>query len=123
MIRSRAAVLRGCAQPYVIEEVVIEDPRPGEVLVRVAAAGLCHTDLIARSPFFGPEFHPVILGHEGAGVVARVGDGVTAVAPGDHVVLTFDSCGTCPACLRGGPAYCATFRARNLSGRRLDDGE
>jgi aryl-alcohol dehydrogenase len=120
MIRSRAAVLRGPEEPYVVEEVVIEDPRPGEVLVRVVGAGLCHTDLIARSPYFGPDFYPVILGHEGAGVVDRVGDGVTAVVPGDHVVLTFDSCGTCVPCLRGSPAYCATFRERNLNGRRLD---
>jgi aryl-alcohol dehydrogenase len=120
MIRSRAAVLRGPDEPYAVEEVMIDAPRPGEVLVRVVGAGLCHTDLIGRSGYFGPDFYPVILGHEGAGVVDRVGEGVTAVAPEDHVVLTFDSCGTCPPCLHGSPAYCMTFRERNLSGRRLD---
>ncbi|MEU3980687.1 NAD(P)-dependent alcohol dehydrogenase [Streptomyces sp. NPDC026672] len=118
MTQTLAAVLRSGDQPYRIEEVSLADPRPEEVLVRIVATGMCHTDLLGRAQ--EPGFLPAVLGHEGAGVVERVGSAVTTVRPGDHVVLTFDSCGICESCRRAAPAYCAEFRQRNLSGQRVD---
>jgi aryl-alcohol dehydrogenase len=112
-----AAVLRAADAPYAIEEVQLRDPAPGEVLVRIAGAGLCHTDMLGRSGLIGL---PVILGHEGSGIIEAVGPGVTGVAPGDHVVLSFDSCGSCANCLGAHPAYCAQFFPRNLSGLAVD---
>jgi aryl-alcohol dehydrogenase len=120
MVRSRAAVLHGPQEPYVVEGVDIDAPRPDEVLVRVVGAGLCTTDLISRKGVFAADYYPAIFGHEGAGVVEQVGAAVTAVAPGDHVVLTFDSCGTCSPCLHGSSAYCTRFQEKNLGGRRAD---
>src|SRR3954451_7887496 len=114
-----AAVLRDPEQPYSIEELDLREPEPGEVLVRIAGAGMCHTDVLPRIPEIQLP-RPIVCGHEGAGVVEAVGPGVTAVGPGDHVVLSFDSCGQCANCRSGHPAYCATFMARNLSGFRLD---
>lgn len=114
-----AAVLRAPDAPYALEQVHLSDPGAGEVLVRVVGAGMCHTDVVPRAgmPMGTP---PIITGHEGSGVVEAVGDGVTTVRVGDHVVLSFDSCGTCANCRVGQPAYCDTFMARNLVGRRLD---
>jgi aryl-alcohol dehydrogenase len=116
----KAAVLRGHDQPYRIEDVTLGKLEPGEALVRIVSAGMCHTDMLPRDPQLASALGPVILGHEGAGVVEQVGDGVTRVKPGDHVLISFDSCGWCRSCLTGGPAYCAEFEARNLSGRRND---
>ena len=114
-----AAVLRSHDGPYVLEEVQLDGPGPGEVLVRVVGAGMCHTDVVPRSPeSFSPP--PIITGHEGAGVVEAVGEGVDGVSAGDHVVVSFDSCGECRACVAGVPAHCDTFLLRNLLGRRLD---
>lgn len=118
-MRIKAAVLRAADAPYRIEEVELEDPGPGEVRVRIVGAGLCHTDLLPRVPEFmaGP---PIIPGHEGSGVVEAVGSGVDAVEPGDHVVLSYDSCRSCANCLSSHTAYCDTFFPRNLSGTGLD---
>lgn len=116
-----AAVVREQEQPFEIEELELEDPRAGEVLVRVVATGMCHTDLIVRDQWY-PVPLPVVLGHEGAGVVERVGDGVVELEPGDHVVLTFASCGRCANCLRGKPTYCLHFFGLNFGGGRLGDG-
>ncbi|GGW14937.1 alcohol dehydrogenase [Streptomyces capoamus] len=90
----------------VVDDLVVREPGPGEVLVAVAAAGLCHSDLSVVDGTI-PFPVPVVLGHEGAGVVAAVGPGVTHVAPGDHVALsTLASCGTCAECDRGRPTMC-----------------
>jgi aryl-alcohol dehydrogenase len=114
-----AAVLRATDGPYVLEPVELAAPAADEVLVRIVAAGMCHTDVLPRAEVsFSPP--PIITGHEGAGVVEAVGDGVTGIEVGDHVVLSFDSCGSCEACLAGSPAHCETFLMRNLLGRRLD---
>jgi S-(hydroxymethyl)glutathione dehydrogenase/alcohol dehydrogenase len=102
----RGAVLYETGAPLVLEDITVEDPRAHEVLVRVAAAGVCHSDLaIARG---GQKAAlPAVLGHEGAGVVERVGPGVTSVAPGDHVVMLWRAgCGHCYYCDRGTPAIC-----------------
>jgi aryl-alcohol dehydrogenase len=117
---ARAAVLRTTDGAYSLETVTVGPPGPGEVLVRVVGAGMCATDHFGRSGLLGDTFLPAILGHEGSGVVEEVGPGVTGVVPGDHVVLTFDSCGTCEACVGGGPTNCASFELLNLIGRRPD---
>jgi aryl-alcohol dehydrogenase len=111
-----AAVLRRRDEPFAIETVELPEPAHGQVLVEIAGAGICHTDLVLREGWLAGDW-PIILGHEGAGVVTAVGPGTAGVAVGDHVVLSFDCCGTCRNCLDGHPAYCATFSARNMLGR------
>jgi len=103
-----------------LEEVELPPLVAGQVLVEVRGVGFCHTDLIGRSGLLGDQFLPAVLGHEGSGVVEAVGPGVVDLAVGDHVVLTFDSCGRCRVCRSGAPAYCVSFEQRNLSG--LGDG-
>jgi len=114
-----AAVLRSRSGAFQLEAVEIEAPRAGEVLVRVVATGVCHTDMVMRDQDL-PTPQPVVLGHEGAGVVEQVGPGVTKVAPGDHVVMTFNSCGACPSCQDHAPTYCYEFFPRNFMGARPD---
>ncbi|MEU1617619.1 Zn-dependent alcohol dehydrogenase [Streptomyces sp. NPDC005722] len=93
-------------QPAVVDDLEVRDPGPGEVLVRIRAAGLCHSDLSVVDGVI-PFPVPVVLGHEGAGVVEATGAGVSHVAPGDHVALsTLANCGTCPDCDRGRPTMC-----------------
>jgi aryl-alcohol dehydrogenase len=116
---ARAAVLRGAGQAFVVEDLTVEDPRPDEVLVRVAATGVCHTDAIVRDQWY-PVPMPVVLGHEGAGVVEAVGSAVRKVVPGDHVVLSFDSCGRCGACAGGRPSYCVEAFGRSFGAARSD---
>jgi aryl-alcohol dehydrogenase len=118
-MKINAAIARAAHQPFSIEEADIEDPRADEVLVKIHGVGLCHTDLIARDQFI-PIALPAILGHEGAGVVAAVGEQVTKVKVGDRVVLSFASCGRCRRCAENLPSYCASFPALNYSGRRPD---
>ena len=112
-----AAVLRTKAQPFSLETLELDTPRTDEVSVRLVATGICHTDLSMRD---APFTLPVVLGHEGAGVVEQVGERVTKVKPGDHVVLTFSSCGGCPHCQRGQPAYCAHAFDTTFTGTRAD---
>jgi aryl-alcohol dehydrogenase len=109
-----AAVLDAPQDRFRLRTVDIARPGPGQVLVRVQAAGICHTDLIFASGAMGSPF-PLILGHEGAGLVEAVGPGVSHVAPGDKVLLTFDSCGGCPTCHSAIPAYCHSFMALNFA--------
>lgn len=115
-MRATAAVLESAGAPFTLREVDLQAPRPDEVLVRLHSVGICGTDL-EFATFFPT---PVVLGHEGAGVVEQVGTRVTSVAPGDHVAMSFTSCGDCPLCLTGSPAYCRRFDAVNFSGRRPD---
>lgn len=114
-----AAVLRAPDGAYALETVELAEPGPGQIRVRIVGAGMCHTDVLPRAEgSFSPP--PIITGHEGSGVVDAVGEGVTTHQVGDHVVLSFDSCGQCRNCLAGIPAYCDTFIFRNLIGRGLD---
>src|SRR5437868_2657578 len=108
----RGVVAKGVKEPVTVQTIVVPDPGPGEVTVRVQACGVCHTDLHYREGGIGDDF-PYLLGHEAAGVVDAIGDGVTAVAPGDFVVLNWRAvCGECRACRRGKPWYCfATYNA------------
>ncbi len=118
-MRITAAVVHEQEQPFSVEEFELEEPRAGEVLVRIVGTGVCHTDLIVRDQWYSVPL-PVVLGHEGSGIVERVGEGVTKVEEGDHVVLTFNSCGQCPNCARGKPTYCLYFFQRNFGGTRPD---
>src|SRR2546421_1193658 len=117
----RGVVAKAVKEPVTVETIVVPDPGPGEVKVRVEACGVCHTDLHYREGGIGDDF-PYLLGHEAAGTVESVGDGVTSVAPGDFVVLNWRAvCGECRACRRGRPWYCfATHNARQPM--TLDDG-
>ncbi|WP_327721390.1 S-(hydroxymethyl)mycothiol dehydrogenase [Streptomyces sp. NBC_00490] len=102
----RAVVARGKGAAVSLETIIVPDPGPGEALVKVEACGVCHTDLHYREGGINDDF-PFLLGHEAAGVVEAVGEGVTDVAPGDFVILNWRAvCGQCRACLRGRPWYC-----------------
>lgn len=101
----QAAVVREPGGPLQIETLELRAIEPHEVEVRLVATGVCHTDMYVRDQNYHLEL-PAVLGHEGSGVVERVGSSVTTVTPGDHVVLTFLACGTCKFCLSGRGAYC-----------------
>jgi aryl-alcohol dehydrogenase len=118
-MKIQAAVVRKKSGPFMMEQIDLDEPREDEVLVRIVASGLCHTDLVARDQYM-PVPLPAVLGHEGAGIVERVGSRVKTIAPGDHVISSYLSCGTCSSCLRGQPAYCLNFFPCNISGFRLD---
>lgn len=92
-----AAVTPGTGEPFKIKTLELDDPRPNEVRVKLTATGVCHTDAIVRDQVY-PTPLPAVLGHEGAGIVESVGDAVTTIQPGDHVVLGFNSCGECTQC-------------------------
>ena len=119
-MKVQAAVMRSGSGPFTIEELELEEPRSDEVLVRVVAAGMCHTDLLMRE--LPPEFFAgaQVYGHEGAGVVEGVGSDVTDLAEGDHVVLSFNHCNSCPACDLGRLPLCFNFNAYNMAGGRTD---
>jgi S-(hydroxymethyl)mycothiol dehydrogenase len=109
----RGVVARSKGAPVTVETIIVPDPGPGEALVKVQACGVCHTDLHYREGGINDEF-PFLLGHEAAGTVEAVGEGVTSVAPGDFVVLNWRAvCGQCRACLRGRPWYC--FNTHNAT--------
>lgn len=118
-MKIKAAVVREKGGPFIIEDVELGEPRADEVLVRVAATGVCHTDLVARDQYL-PVPLPGVFGHEGSGVVEKVGAAVAKVKPGDHVVMSFLTCGTCPSCKKGVPTWCLEFLRYNFSGARAD---
>jgi alcohol dehydrogenase len=136
-MRMKAAILfeQGRPRPYaqtrplVVEEVELDPPGPGEILIEVAAAGLCHSDL-STIENQRPRPLPIVIGHEGAGIVRECGPGVTDLKPGDHVITVFaSSCGTCRYCARGRPNICPSGNAARAAGslvsgakriRRLD---
>jgi Zn-dependent alcohol dehydrogenase len=116
----RAAVLRATGEPMRLEDLRLDPPQAGEVLVRVQAAGVCHSDLHYMNGDLSCRL-PVVLGHEGAGVVEQVGAGVRGVEPGDAVVLMWrPRCGQCDYCLAGRPALCAAARTPVATGGLLD---
>ena len=118
-MRITGAVTAAKGQSFKLTELELEEPRRNEVLVRMVGVGVCHTDLVARDQL-DPVPLPAVLGHEGSGIVERVGADVTVVAPGDHVVLSFSSCGKCRMCEQGRPAHCTTFYELNFGGSRAD---
>src|SRR4051794_14366285 len=118
----RAAVLEEFGQPLVVQEVELQDPQPGEVLVRLVACGVCHTDMYTASGADPSGYAPAVLGHEGAGVVEAVGEGVRDVAVGDHVVTLFSpQCRECVHCLDDRTNLCLTIRSEQNLGH-LPDG-
>ncbi|WP_329449518.1 NAD(P)-dependent alcohol dehydrogenase [Streptomyces sp. NBC_01724] len=115
-----AAVVREKGGPFTFEDLTLDTVlRPDEVLVKVLATGLCQTDIHVRDQAL-PTPLPVVLGHEGAGIVEQVGGAVSTVAPGDRVVMSYQACGHCTPCLSGNPAYCALSFPANFGGSRLD---
>jgi len=118
-IPTQAAVVHEHNSPVTIETLMLEEPKAGEIMIRMAATGVCHSDhsVITGTIYYDP---PVVLGHEGAGVVERVGPGVSRVQPGDHVILSFVTyCGECSMCKEGHVVLCNGFKAGG--GRLLDD--
>jgi aryl-alcohol dehydrogenase len=107
-----AAVVRDAAEGFRIERVHLGDLAPRDVLVEIAGTGMCHTDLAVSGPGGSP-FHPAVFGHEGAGIVTAVGGAVTGVAVGDHVVLSYDSCGRCRRCRDGQAYFCESWQDLN----------
>lgn len=108
---------RGGPAPELVE-LEQEEPRAGEMRIRLVATGICHTDLHEHPGRHSPQ--PIVLGHEGAGVVEKLGEGVTGYAVGDHVILSGNSCGCCPSCLAGRPTYCDLAMPLCFGGKRLD---
>ncbi|WP_370246512.1 NAD(P)-dependent alcohol dehydrogenase [Nocardioides sp.] len=114
-----AAVVHDPHGPFVFEEVELDEPRADEVLVRVVATGLCHTDLSVKEQL-PPEMFPRVFGHEGTGVVEAVGPDVVGIEVGDHVVVSFRSCRACAACAEGAVGYCEQTLMLNYMGFRMD---
>jgi len=120
-MRIRAAVLHEPGTPLVVQDVELDEPKEDEVLVRVVAAGVCHSDVHLADGALGAGRWPIVLGHEGAGVVEAVGDRVTHVAPGDRVALCFvPACGACRACRSGRPNLCEPAGRNGVAGTLMD---
>jgi len=117
-MKIRAAVFRDTSGKPSIETLDLAGPGPGEVLVRIVAAGVCHTDIKMAGSTRVPR--PVVLGHEGSGIVEAVGAGVSEFAEGDHVVMSFGYCGRCPSCRDAEPAYCHEQERHNFRCERVD---
>jgi S-(hydroxymethyl)glutathione dehydrogenase / alcohol dehydrogenase len=117
----RAAVLEEFGQPLAVQEIELADPKAGEVLVRLVACGVCHTDMYTASGADPSGYAPAVLGHEGAGVVEAVGEGVSSVAPGDHVVTLFTpQCGKCEHCQSSRTNLCLAIREQQNKGYMPD---
>lgn len=114
-----AAIVEKEAGPFVIDKLGLTDPRPDEVLVRVVASGMCHTDLHGRDGYFDTAF-PAVFGHEGGGVVEAVGSAVVDLKQGDHVIMAFPFCGMCPNCQAHMPSHCMDSMNLKGSGTRAD---
>jgi len=119
-MKIKAAVVYEQSGKFNIEPLELSDPNDDEVLVRIVGVGICHTDLAARDGHLPIPPPPSVFGHEGAGVVEKVGARVTKVKPGDHVVLAWDYCGQCTSCKAGDVLYCLNFFQHNFNGARPD---
>ncbi|WP_146822199.1 NAD(P)-dependent alcohol dehydrogenase [Alicyclobacillus suci] len=116
----KAAVIHSKDEDFQIETLNLDAPKTNEVLVRIVGAGVCHTDAVVREQMI-PVPLPAVLGHEGSGIVEKVGPGVTNIEPGDHVVLSFSSCGQCENCLSGHPSTCVHMNELNFGGFASDN--
>ena len=117
-MKIQTAVATSKTKPLQIIEANLDEPKTNEVLVKMVASGVCHTDAVGHDSGLTP--YPVALGHEGSGIVEKVGAGVTTVQPGDHVVLSFSYCGHCQNCLSGHPGMCVKFNELNFGGANYD---
>lgn len=117
MIKIKAAVIHKPEDPYKIEEIELAEPKGEEVLVKIKACGLCHTDEFGRN--IGLPM-PLVLGHEGAGIIEKVGENVKGFEIGDHVAFSYAFCGSCKNCISGMPQYCTNFNAINFGGISTD---
>lgn len=118
-MKIQAAVTHSQGEEFKFEDVELIEPKANEVLIKIVASGVCHTDAVARDMAIAP--YPIVLGHEGSGIVEKVGEGVKRIEPGDHVVLSFASCGHCENCLTGHPTVCTEFNELNFGGKMEDD--
>ena len=118
-MKIRAAIVYKPGDPYAIEEVELAAPKAGEVLVKLVASGVCHTDHLLGSGKMAP-LHPVVLGHEGSGIVEQVGEKVSGFAPGDRVSMSFSYCNECFSCVTGRHYECEENRRLNFGGRAYD---
>ena len=118
-MKIQAAVTHSKGAPFTIEEVELAEPKFGEILVRIVASGICHTDEVVQNQFI-PVPLPAVLGHEGAGIVEAVGLGVEEFKVGDRVGITFSSCGSCPCCQKAKPYVCKNFNKINFGGIQPD---
>jgi aryl-alcohol dehydrogenase len=118
---ARGAITASRGAPFEMGEIIVDEPRDDEILVRVVAAGICHTDLSVQHQVT-PFPLPALLGHEGGGIVEAVGRNVRNLGEGDHVVVSFNFCGECIACITGRPVQCDTWVPRNLLGGFRPDG-
>lgn len=116
----KAAVVYEPSGDFCIEQLELSEPRDDEILVRMVGVGICHTDLAGRDMHLPIPPPPSVFGHEGAGIVEQVGARVTKVSPGDHVLLSWDSCGTCSSCKTGHAPNCLHFFLHNFNGARPD---
>ena len=113
-----AAIAHSPTAPFSAEAVELREPGPSELLVKVVATGICHTDVMTKTK--GLCEFPIVLGHEGVGVVEQVGSAVTEFSLGDHVIMTYDFCGDCAHCDADKPSYCVNHGSLNFSGTRSD---
>lgn len=113
-----AAVTESLAGKFIFQKLELDSPKTGEIKIKLVATGVCHTDAVARDLGLTP--FPVVLGHEGAGIVEAIGPGVTGLKIGDHVVMSFAHCGHCENCLTGHPTVCRTFNDLNFGGKMED---
>src|SRR3954471_18051785 len=118
-MRTKVAIVEAKGEPFTLTEVELDEPRDDEVLERMVATGICHTD-ITMGHFLPEEMFPNVFGHEGAGVVERVGAGVSGLGEGDHVVMSFRSCRECAKCRAGMVGYCDQTLLLNYMGMRMD---
>lgn len=118
-MKTRAAVVSEKSGKFEIFEVDLAELRDDELLVRVVGVGICHTDLVCRDQLY-PVHFPAVFGHEGSGVVEKVGARVTKLRSGDHVVMSYRACGRCAACRNGDPTHCANIFGSNFGGARAD---
>ncbi len=116
-MKVEAAVIGAFGQPFEVKPLDLATPNDDEILVRLVAVGICHSDVACQHGAFAPPL-PIVLGHEGAGIVEQVGANITHVKRGDHVVLSYASCGGCARCELGQPQYCSEFGVRNFKGFR-----
>lgn len=118
-METKAAVTFGSGEPFEIKHITIDEPQTNEVLIRLVGTGICHTDILAQTQAY-PVPLPAVLGHEEAGIVEKVGNGISHIQPGDHVVLSYSSCGSCDNCLSGKAYACERFYELNFEGRMAD---